>query len=332
MQLRSPYYRPINRFQRRLRARPFTLAAVAGAIVIAFYLLFISAPFNFPNGAYINIPSGGSLSQSADILAEKHVIRSPLLFQAMMYLFGGDRHIVAGEYFFPARSSVIQVAMRLGSGNFEVDPARVRIPEGATMEDIAKLLAAAVPDFDVAEFEREARGKEGYLFPDTYFFMPGQGTEAILGAFANNFSKNISKIQSQIDAFGKPLSDVIVMASLLEREAPETADRRVIAGILWKRIKLGMPLQVDAVFPYIIGKNSLQLTNADLKTDSPYNTYTNKGLPPGAIANPSLDAILAAVTPIQTNYLYYLSDRSGTIHYSATYDQHLAAKSRYIDN
>jgi UPF0755 protein len=160
--------------------------------------------------------------------------------------------------------------------------------------------------------------------------MPGQDTAAILGAFASNFSKNIAKIQPQIDAFGKPLSDVITMASLLEREAPKTYDRRVIAGILWKRVKLGMPLQVDAVFPYIIGKNSFDLTKNDLKTDSPYNTYTNLGLPPGPIANPSLDAILAAVAPVQTNYLYYLSDSNGTLYYSATYAQHLAAKQKYL--
>ena len=120
------------------------------------------------------------------------------------------------------------------------------------------------------------------------------------------------------------------MASLLEREVPLTYDRRVVAGILWKRIRLGMPLQVDAVFPYIIGKNSFNLTKSDLATDSPYNTYLYKGLPAGPIANPGLDAILAAVTPLPTSYLYYLSDKYGNLHYSATYEQHLANKHKYL--
>ncbi len=327
---RSRLVRTLLRFWYRARSRPRIALGSSITALVLFYFLFISSPLYFPTGAYVNIPEGSSLSASAEILKERGVVRSAFLFKLSAYILKSNHRIVAGEYFFPTRISVIGAAWRLGRGDYEIEPARVFVPEGATMADIAVLLAKNIPDFDLASFERQARGKEGYLFPDTYFFMPGQGTEAILGIFANNFNKNIAKIQKQIDAFGQPLSDVIVMASLLEREAPETYDRRVIAGILWKRIKIGMPLQVDAVFPYIIGKNSYTLTRSDLKTDSPYNTYTNKGLPPGAIANPGLDAILAAVTPIKTNYLYYLSDRSGAIHYSSTYDQHLVAKNRYI--
>ena len=328
-------YRSLRFFyqlRRRAYASPLLYVGGSLAIMVSLYALFISGPSDFPHGAYINIPQGGSLNSSAHILQEKHIIRSTLIFKLVVFVLSGERHVVAGEYFFPAKSNVIAIAMRLRSGDYKVEPARVRVPEGATVSDITKLLAEHVPDFDLVSFETETHDKEGYLFPDTYFFMPGQGTQAILGAFENNFNTHIAKIQSYIDTFGKPLSDVIIMASLLEREAPNINDRRVIAGILWKRIKLGMPLQVDAVFPYIIGKNSFTLTTADLKTNSPYNTYTHKGLPPGAIANPGSDAILAAVTPIQTNYLYYLSDLHGNIHYSATYDQHLAAKYKYLDN
>jgi UPF0755 protein len=319
-----------RRVWRASRRRPVRSSLIAGGVLVGLYFIFLAAPFNFPNGAYVNIPRGSSLTQSAEILSDRGIIRSPFLFKAFVYLFGSERHVTAGEYYFPHKSNVFTVAMRLGTGDFLVEQSRVRVPEGATLDDIADLLAQNVPDFDRVAFMRDARGKEGYLFPDTYYFMPGEGTDAILGAFDNNFSKNIAKIEAQIDAFGKPLSDVIIMASLLEREAPDTYDRRVIAGILWKRIKLGMPLQVDAVFPYIIGKNSFDLTQSDLKVNSPYNTYTNKGLPPGPIANPGLDAILAAVTPIETDYLYYLSDLNGNFHYSATYEQHLAAKSKYL--
>jgi UPF0755 protein len=320
------------RTKRLMYRKSAVFACAALGVVVVLYGLFISAPSDFPAGAYINIASGSSLSQSATVLKEKNVIKSTILFKALVYLFGSQRHVQAGEYFFPGKESVFKVAARFGGGDFNVDAARVRVPEGSTVEDIAKLLSQKIPGFDLLAFMHVAQNREGYLFPDTYFFMPGQGTDVIVAAFSNNFSKNIAKIQTDIDAFGMPLSDVIVMASLLEREAPDTEDRRVIAGILWKRIKLGMPLQVDAVFPYIIGKNSLQLTSSDLKFDSPYNTYTHKGLPPGAIANPSLDAILAAVTPIKTEYLFYLSDRHGMIHYSATYDQHLAYREKYIEN
>jgi UPF0755 protein len=298
--------------------------------VLFIYFAFIAAPFQFPAGAYVSIPSGTTLDEAAASLKERNIIRSAYLFEVLVRMAGSQHHLIAGEYFFPGKESVLSVALRLGAGDFEVDPARVRVFEGSTVEEIGALLNKSIPDFDLAAFMREARGKEGYLFPDTYFFMPGQDEHAILGAFANNFATHIAKIQSQIDASGHSLSDVIVMASILEREAASTYDRRVIAGILWKRIKLGMPLQVDAVFPYIIGKNSFDLTRDDLKTESPYNTYVNKGLPPGPIANPGLDAILAAVTPIQTSYVYYLSDNEGVMHYSDTYAQHLAAKQKYL--
>ena len=316
--------------RRRVRARPWRYGLGTAVAILFIYFAFFASPFDFPTGAYVSVQSGQTVDQTAVALKERGIVRSSLMFDVLVRLFGPGRRVVAGEYFFPSKESVLHVAARLGNGDFQVDPARVRISEGATVADIGVLLQKNIPDFDLASFMRAAKGKEGYLFPDTYFFMPGQNADAILGAFANNFATHINSIQAQIDASGEPLSDVVIMASLLEKEAPDTQDRRIIAGILWKRISLGMPLQVDAVFPYIIGKNSLQLTTADLGVDSPYNTYTNKGLPPGPINNPSLDAILAAVTPVKTNYLYYLSDSNGTIHYSATYAQHLAAKDKYI--
>lgn len=316
--------------RRSVRVRPWRWALGTTLTVLFLYFAFVAAPFEFPTGAYVNVPSGATLSETAQSLKNRNLIRSTFLFEILVRTTGAQRHVIAGEYFFPRKRNVLSIALRLGAGDFEVEPARVRVPEGATVEDIGTLLSKSIPDFNLAAFMREAKGKEGYLFPDTYFFMPGQDTQAILGAFANNFSTHIADIQKQIDAYDEPLSSIIVMASLLEREAPLTHDRRVIAGILWKRIKLDMPLQVDAVFPYIIGKNSFELTREDLKVKSPYNTYTNLGLPPGPIANPSLDAILAAVTPIQTSYLYYLSDMQGNLYYSSTYSQHLAAKQKYL--
>ena len=128
----------------------------------------------------------------------------------------------------------------------------------------------------------------------------------------------------------KPLKEVVIMATILEREAPQGADRRIIAGILWKRIAIGMPLPVDVRFLYTLGKGTFQLTTKDLTTDSPYNTYTNKGLPPGPIGSPSEDALEAAVNPTKTKYLYFLADRSGVTHYSATYQQQIANKNQYF--
>ena len=116
----------------------------------------------------------------------------------------------------------------------------------------------------------------------------------------------------------------------MEEEGRTTDVRRTIAGILWKRLDMGMPLQVDAAFLYINGKTTFQLATSDLTVASPYNTYLNKGLPPTPITNPGLDAISATVTPIKTPYLYYLTDKNGVMHYAATYDGHLANKEKYL--
>ena len=224
---------------------------------------------------------------------------------------------------------MIWVAMRLLAGDFETSAIRITIPEGTSVNGISRILLEKVPEFNNREFISRAR--EGYMFPDTYFFRPGESTEAILSVFDNTFRGKISKIQKQITASGHTLDELLTMASILEKEASKTKDRQQIAGVLWQRIKIGMPLQVDAVFPYIMGKNTFELTREDLQFDSPYNTYKYKGLPPGPINNPGVDAILAAATPVKTKYVYFLSDKSGNFHYAVTYAQHLANKKKYLD-
>jgi UPF0755 protein len=147
---------------------------------------------------------------------------------------------------------------------------------------------------------------------------------------SDTFQTKIASLESIIDSFGKPYSQVVIMASILEAEARKLEDRRVIAGILWKRIQMDMPLQVDAPFEYVSSKNTFTLTTADLRLDSPYNTYTRKGLPPTPIGNPGLEAIQAAVTPIESPYLYYLSDKNGVFHYAETHDGHVKNKAKYL--
>lgn len=294
------------------------------------YVAFFAAPHDFPSGLIVQVPEGSSIRDTAKIFKDKHLISSELLFEAIVKLEGGS--LIAGEYSFQQRESVLSVGNRLAKGDFKIVPIRVRVVEGSTVRGITNLLQKDIPDFDSATFLKLAQAKERYLFPDTYFILPGSSAESILSMMEDNFNDQVNapNVREAIQHFGKPLSDVIIMASLLEKEVPKTSDRRLIAGILWRRIELGMPLQVDAVFPYIIGKNSFNLTKADLMMDSPYNTYTNKGLPIGPIASPSLDAILAAVTPIESDYLFYLSDKDGNMHYSVTYAQHLAAKHKYL--
>lgn len=305
-----------------------TASLTIGALYIVF-LIFFSAPTTFPAGAYVKVPQGSSLKSIAADFEDRQIVRSGLLLEALTRVLGNPHKIPAGEYFFPNGEDTLSVAIRLITGNYETAAIKVTIPEGSTVQDIARILYEKVPDFDPKGFMDNAR--EGYMFPDTYYIMPGESTESILAIFGNNFRVRTAKIQNEILAFGKPLEEVVIMASLLEKEAAKTQDRRMIAGVLWERIRRGMPLQVDAAFRYVNGKHSFTLTREDLAEDHPYNTYTRKGLPAGPIGNPGLDAILAAVTPIKTNYLYFLSDLDGNFHFSTTYAQHLRYKNQYLD-
>jgi len=318
--------------QWRLYDRVLPAAFLSGILGFLLYMVTIAAPLNFPSGTFIKVPKDTPIATVAQTLKDKNLIHSVYLFRFSARLFGAQGTLMAGEYFFPGPQNVFTIGRRLARGDYQLVPVRVTFPEGYTVLQMARVLEEKIADFDTQGFIEAAKAKEGYLFPDTYFFLPGQDPVSVIATLESNFKQKVSspQVAQAIQQFGKPLSDIVVMASLLEREAAKFQDRRLIAGVLWKRISIGMPLQVDAVFPYIIGKNTFELTHADLKTPSPYNTYVHKGLPPGPIANPSIEAILAAATPIPTNYIYYLSDRTGAFHFCTTYACQLANQKRYL--
>lgn len=308
----------------------FVIVAASGIVATLLYVFAIRPPDDFPTGALVTVPDGASLKATAQALAEQHLIRSPLAFEASMYALGRARSAKAGDYVFNQPVSVWAVARRVGTGAFGLEPVRIRIPEGATTREMASLLSVALARFNADSFLVQARPQEGYLFPDTYFFLPNAREGAVLQTLHQNFEDKTASLVPDIAASGRSLEEIITMASIIEREARNPADRRMISGVLWNRIKKGMALQVDVTFLYTIGKNTFQLTTADLKADNPYNTYVNKGLPPGPIGSPSLDSIDAAIHPTPSKYLFYLADKSGVTHYSETYQQHLEYKRLYL--
>jgi len=321
-------FRRIKNTLRRKRTTGWALAALLPCMLL--YGVFFAPPFSFPIDSYVRLTQGSAAKDVAEHLKDRNIIRSTFMFEAALRWYG-DTSIIAGEYYLTGRQGVFTIARRITSGDFDVEPIKITVPEGTSVRGITALLSA-VPDFDSEAFYEIAKDKEGRLFPDTYFILPGEDPTLVLKRFEDNFAKQTSQAQVAlaVSAFGRPMEEVIVMASLLEKEANNSHDRRLIAGILWSRIELSIPLQVDAVFPYLIGKGSRNLTKADLQTDSPYNTYVNKGLPPGPITNPGLSAILDAVTPTETDYLFYLADRGGTTYYSVTYEQHLRNRAKHL--
>lgn len=315
-----------------LRKLQVTIGSMIFIVVVLFALItiFSVAPSSFPQHKVISIPKNTYLSQAAKILAEENVIRSEMLFKAYALFTSGHRQVQAGDYLFDAPQSALRVAYRMTHGEQDLPQISITLYEGMTAREMVTQIKKNIPSFDDKTFYDIAKSYEGYLFPDTYFFYENVTPAQVLTTLRDNFNQKIKTALLDIQAFGKPLNEVIEMASIVEREATSTADRKVIAGVLWKRIDIGMALQVDPPFYYILGKGSLQLTVKDMAMNSPYNLYTHKGLPPTPISNPGLDAILATVNPKKSNFLFFLADNRGVIHYAETNDGHVANKSKYL--
>ncbi len=287
-------------------------------------------PTLFAEKTLVTVTKNSTINAVAHELAMEHIITSPLAFNILVHIFNPKHGVLSGTYYFSQPVDALTVAYRLSQGKFGLAPLKLTIPEGSNVFQIEKLLERALPNFDGASFVEHAKPEEGYLFPDTYRFSPTETPDEIIATMKENFEQKIASIHDEIAAFGKPVRDVIIMASYLEEEARLMQTRRMVAGILWKRLKLGMPLQIDAAFQYVNGKSTPELTLDDLKIDSPYNTYLYKGFTPGPISNPGLDSIMAAITPIQSRYFYFLTDKEGNMHYAVTLDEHIANKAQYL--
>lgn len=206
----------------------------------------------------------------------------------------------------------------------------VAIPEGYSVSKIGETFER-LGIFSKEDFIKTAQKEEGYLFPDTYRFYKNAKPEDVILKMKENFNKKITKeILEEIKLSKRSLGQIIIMASLLEEEVGFMEDRKIVAGILWKRLDLGIGLGVDAALTYVLGKTSGELTVADLKLDSPYNTYRYRGLPPAPISNPGLDAILAALRPAPSPYFYYLTGKDGKARYAKTLDEHALNKFKYL--
>lgn len=309
--------------------KPVLIAAalITGSIVAVFVL----PPATFPSGSNITVSEGATITDVTSSLKSQQVVRSALALSVAIKFFDDKRGVIAGDYLFDKPMTVFGIAKRLSQGIYSDEIVKVTIPEGLSVKEIGELLALKLPDFDHEQFVILASGHEGELFPDTYFFSPAATPNGVFRQMVSNFRRQIADHSDLVFGSGRRLNEILVMASILEEEAKDPDARRLIAGILWKRYDSDMPLQVDAVFPYIIGKNSFELTKADLATDSPYNTYKYKGLPPKPITNPGLDSILAALEPEDSPYWFYLSDYSGKMHYAVNYDEHKTNKARYLN-
>ncbi|HUX80962.1 MAG TPA: endolytic transglycosylase MltG [Candidatus Paceibacterota bacterium] len=317
----------MNFFKQR---NPWVLVLVFLGIGAAGSYALLAAPNNFSSGTIVRIQYGTSVPEIAKELADAHVIAHPTLFRLFLRLAGTSNDIQTGVYKFKNPPNLFQVVFRLATGDFGLPAVRLTFIEGATVREDALQIAQALPDISAKNFLTLAAGQEGYLFPDTYFFQSSADVPSIIALMRSNFDAKIALLTPDIATSKHSLSDIVIMASLIEKEARTSADRRMVSGILWNRIARSMPLQVDAVFGYIYNRETYAPSFTDLKVDSPYNTYLHIGLPPGPIDNPGLDSLEAAVHPTPTHYLYYLTDKNGDMHYATTYAEHQANLRTYL--
>lgn len=293
------------------------------------YALF-SVPKNFPAGQIIEIKKGSGLAEIAEGLKESGAIKSLYLFKIFMVLSFRQSDIKAGKYFLEKPIAMFEVSKRLARGVYGIEPARAVIIEGWSNEQIGGYFEK-IGLFKKKDWTRATKGQEGYLFPDTYFLMPDTGIEEVIKAMRENFDKKVAQaLEEEISKSGRGLEEVVIMASLIEKEMSSPEDGRVISGVLWKRFESDIGLQVDATISYIVGKPSLKLTTEDLAVDSPFNTYKYRGLPPAPIGNPGLEAVKAAISPAKSLYWYYLHDSDGEPHYAMTFEEHKKNKELYL--
>ncbi|KKW19452.1 MAG: Aminodeoxychorismate lyase [Parcubacteria group bacterium GW2011_GWA2_51_10] len=329
------YERVLAKFSVRWREhanrRTIITLVLFGAIALYAYLSIIRPPDNFPIAILVTVEENMPLTAVAEMLEEGGVVRSSFALRFVVAATGHEQNVRAGDYLFKEPKDLFSVARAISIGAFGLEPLRIRIPEGATTKDMEKIFSLQLQRFDEENFRVLAFPLEGFLFPDTYFFLPNATEELVVRTMRQNFDTHIVELEEEIAAFGRPLPEVVTMASLLEKEARKYEDRRKIAGVLWNRLDKGMLLQVDAAFLYTLGRTTYDLSTEDLASDTPYNTYRYKGLPPGPIGSPSIDSLRAAIDPAKHSYLYYLADRKGTTYYSKTYEEHLQKKRRYID-
>lgn len=300
------------------------MVATAGFLAL-WYLGVIFPPFPPQSGPVILVIEKGTHARAiAEQLSAKNLIRSPNVFLGYVKLMSHEGLLRSGNFVFhgPLSIPAVLAAMKTGA-----DEKTIFIPEGWTVADIAAYFEEQ-GFFSKEEFTAAAQPYEGYLFPDTYRVFEDASPQDIVALMRSNFEKKTASLGLGTSKYS--LSDIVVMASLLEREAPSLGDRKLVAGILWKRLEAGMPLQVDATLTYAVGRGSLSLTSDDLALDSPYNTYRHLGLPVGPIANPGLKSLEAALNPTPSPYWFYLSDREELLYYSTTFEEHREKKFKYL--
>jgi UPF0755 protein len=323
------------------------LFLILGFFLIYISLFFLKSPLDTQKELIID--KGKNLSEVAEILEKEGIIKNKFVFIIYTILTGNEKKLQAGKYIFKPGITIPSIVYLISNGFAEMDYVRVIIPEGFNVFDIDNQLTLAGL-IQKGEFAVKYYTDEGKFFPDTYYFRKeGENVDTIAKKMKDNFNLKLKNLLLTLGDY--EFNNIIIKASILEEEAKQVNDMRLIAGVIENRLKLGMLLQVDATVAYgacyrqIMNLKSENILNqtykycdvskvpigTEIKVDGPYNTYTRMGFPPGPISNPGMVAIQAALNPISSDYIYYLSTRDGSlIIFSKTAEEHNVNRKKYL--
>ncbi len=316
--------------------RKLFVAAGVLAVVCSATWLFYSLQPAASTGELrtFEVATGSGFREIANALNDEGLLRSKTAFQIYAVLSGRARNLRPGRYNVSPAYSAAAISAILAAGP-ELETT-VTIPEGMTAADIDRILAAAevTAPGEFLELAREQK-LEGRLFPDTYRFYFSSKPQVVIDKMLANFERRAAPLLGVDPA---NIERNLILASILEKEVPGLEDRRIVAGLLTKRVKAGVPLQVDASLCY--AKEALHpeapcepLTKLDKEISSPYNTYLHSGWPPGAIANPGVLAIEAALNPQDSLYWYYISDpATGATIFAKSIEEQVMNQRKYLNN
>ena len=323
--------------------------AVLGILCLAASILWLRWELETPyyrapvTEAYIEIARGTSTTQAANLLVDSGILHSRIPFIVYLRYTGMGHRIQAGEYRFFRAATPKQIAQRLIRG--DVYYRSITIPEGLTARETIELLArngfgnleemerSLLKTEWIRDLDPAARNLEGYLFPETYRFGRKIDSEKVLKTMVRQFRLKLEEILERTPLpSGWNVPRIVILASMIEKEVKAVEEGPVVASVLVNRLQKRIPLSCDATIIYAMkldGTYEGNLTKADLRMESPYNTYIHLDLPPGPISNPGASSLRAAIRPANTDYLYYVSRNNGTHQFSRDLNSHIQAVNRY---
>ncbi len=292
----------------------------------------ITVPPLVKEAKLVEVPEGYTAVGIAHLLKRENIIRRVSWFLFLTHRMKVQGKLQSGIYEFYGRTPLKTVIHKLVQG--QVALIKIVIPEGSRCQEIGSILEKkkVITQKDFLEYARQ-RGLEGFLFPDTYFFPIKVNVDTVVNRMIENFYKQFASCygQEKLDLTEKEIKKIVIVASIVEKEAQVDSERPIIASVVYNRLKKRLPLQICATVEYALGTHKSRLSVLDLKIDSPYNTYRYRGLPPGPICNPGKKSLLAALHPARTDYLFFVTKGDGTHHFSRTYNEHASAIKIYLD-